>query len=988
MKRDDGNAISRTVTCFTLTIGGLLATSCSTFAFDEGSDSVTGTKSNSVDVTVHSAIGKATVGIRPADRKGPNSEIGILLKGSEPNRTIVLCRGGMECEVGDEFQVGLADLQEGVSIEQRWVDAVCIFGGPENRLFSLLSVGDSEAEERATSLSSELPEVNQELLVYGLHASDGSGQKLSTETVKVLKLQQFRYGSPWHDCICEKTPTSVMTYIVAVFDTNGRFTGIRSPVVSVYRNPEIAEGRIAITSAVDIADNLKDHGVAVPEFLLTATLQRRIERAHSFRPVSSDNVTISWSDHRDELQGQSGKTGKWSMLKIPRQDFIIPIVGANMAAVMVGKSLAAYSAECGRWDVLEVAGIDKKGVAVEDNSVKVFVGKEKRFYVFSSKSGEWTSPTDPDYRPAEEVLHVSLETARRCMEVFKDTKASLQVTNGTMKVCGTKRRVDDVVRKIREIEAAEVALKIDQGRDRSSSSTLSTKNSLAEQQSLALAKSLRNGEASTEQRAQLRSLVARSLDHRFVQQRKLAQQLEERFRAIQTALQSRKQNRDRIIDRRLEELLDPSVEWQTLTERPKAVHGMPATGMPAGLTRADRVPSTTQSPSEIVSHLIERRKSAESAAGEVRNATEELERWLAPLESILETYGNDPDIDAAHRLRVIKGNTQSVKDQQQALRDRMAEWRIEWQSYLSEIRHKGLILNEKQLKLDQHQETLARMTGDKRPKGLFAPAEIRKAESAVSLARIEAKHAEEAMKAFSAIEKDALHLNPSNFDLTALLAAPKTIVNDSSPVKNARPAARIPMPDIARMESTAEIVNELGTRRRLAELVAHTLNGHLAQFRKYSQPLETLQADGFDGDEGQRQAGITSARSSIHHDQKDLPHMMSAWSNAWRAYQGHITHRRLNLEEKKANLQLAELKLKQLERLQQETPASNVEVKQGELKLKLGMIEVDRAKEELAVFEAIATDSPQLDPNRFDTSKLLADPETGRLRRKAFSGSP
>jgi hypothetical protein len=983
MKRFHPKAISQRMTCLALTVGGLLASSCQGFAFDEAADSATKAKpdvavSGSADeaaASVHPAIKKATVLIRRADSKAPGFEPGILMNGSEAGRTIVLYPGKIECEVGDAFQVELSTLSMDFDFERRWVNAFCIHGGSQNRLFSLLSISDEEAENRAISLSDELPNVDEELLVYGL-SSEGFGKKLKTEIAKVLKLQQITQHFPWNDCICNKLPDSNMTQVICVFDTNGRFVGIQSNHSS-YRNPELTHGRLGVSLAVDFIDKLKDNGVAVPETLLAGNLQRRIERAHTFRPISSVNVTISWSDKRDELQGQSGKTGKWSMLKIPKQDFLIPIIGDNAAAVMIGESLAAYSAECGRWDVLEVPGINEKGIAVDNDSVKVFVGEEKRFYVFSSKSGEWTSPTDPDYRPAEEVLQVSTETARRCIDEFKDSKASLQISNGTMTIRGTKRRVDEVARKVREIAAADLqalmASKYGTVKPGGFSLFTSLGNvSQAERQSLELAKVLRNGNTSAQQREELKSLVSGSLDERLNQQRKLAKQLEEKFKAIQAALQSREKNRDRIIDRRVEELLDPNVEWRTLIKLPKPINAMPVSGTPIGLPGPPHLPlggpATVRPTAKIVSDLIELRKSAESAAGEVRDMQEELQRWLRPLESIRKDYDNDPDIDASHRLRVINGNTQDVKHQQQALRDRVAEWQAEWQSYVSQTKHNGLILDEKRLQLVQLQESLARMTDD--PRIASTTEEIKGAELNVNLARIEAERAEEDFNEFNAIEKDSLHLNPATFDLTELLADPQTMVNDTSPAKSAGQVARIPMPDIAKMDSPAEIVHELGSRRRLAELVATTLNGHLEKFGKYSQPLETLLAGGFDGEESHRQNGINIALRSIHHDQKDLPHMMSAWKNAWRAYEAHVTHRRLNLEEKTTTHALAQLKLEQLKGLSEPAGGAN-EIKQAELQLKLTAIEVNRAKEDLAVFEAIAKGSPHLNPESFDTTKLL-----------------
>ena len=99
----------------------------------------------------------------------------------------------------------------------------------------------------------------------------------------------------------------------------------------------------------------------------------------------------------------------------------------------------------------------------------------------------------------------------------------------------------------------------------------STRNA-PEQQSLELAKTLRSAETVTdEQRAELTVLVEQSLEARLKQQAEQVEQLRAKLQQVEKALQDRQQNKDRMIQRRVEELLDPNIDWDSVARERSAM---------------------------------------------------------------------------------------------------------------------------------------------------------------------------------------------------------------------------------------------------------------------------------------------------------------------------------------------------------------------------------------------------------------------------------
>ena len=119
-----------------------------------------------------------------------------------------------------------------------------------------------------------------------------------------------------------------------------------------------------------------------------------------------------------------------------------------------------------------------------------------------------------------------------------------------------------------------------------------------EQQSLALAKKLRDTESVTdEQRAELTQLVEQSLEDRLKQQAEQMKQLRAKLQQVEKALQERQQLKDRMILRRVEELLDPNIDWDSVARERSSTNPFSAassTGTPIGLPGPPSLPAVSQ----------------------------------------------------------------------------------------------------------------------------------------------------------------------------------------------------------------------------------------------------------------------------------------------------------------------------------------------------------------------------------------------------------
>lgn len=566
------------------------------------------------------------------------------------------------------------------------------------------------------------------------------------------------------------------------------------------------------------------------------------DQLQSRRKVQTDELIISWSADNDELRGFSVKLGEWSKVSIPKQKQVVPVVAGDVAAVRIGNEMAGYSARNGKWDVLMLSKGSKTVPVVRTGLVQVQDGEHS--YTFAASTGRWTSPTDDSLiveRRSIRVKHIPPRAALEHIQVKFDSVEIVDFTDigGDLLITDTRGKLIAGAKQIREIDTPENAklwnaasypyspfrkgasqgFQYDSRRQRQRISPPKAMDSgpgvvspfgienrhpsaivhPADQQSLSLAQSLRKADGvSDEQKQQLRELVQEALDAKLQQQTTQVEQLRAKLQRVEQQLDARQESRERIIERRVEELLDPAIDWQSLSGVPGTstvpgtlnfpVELIGLTPQPAGVTpvpdeptaaAADEAPAqymksqyarggNPDNSSNIVDKLINRRREAERGLRRLQESWQQLNQIRTRL-------GETPREPGTHMDRNLRRAEKSAQQHQQDLKNLIAEWRLVWRNYESQVRLLKVASENAQTSVEFAEQAAAMQ------KQLFltgaAPSE--KAQAAaheVQQATAAAKYAKERLSALEAVAKDAPHLNPDNFDTEETL---KTVITEA-----------------------------------------------------------------------------------------------------------------------------------------------------------------------------------------------------------------
>jgi len=313
------------------------------------------------------------------------------------------------------------------------------------------------------------------------------------------------------------------------------------------------------------------------------------------REVRSQAVLITWSEKNDELRGFSNKLGDWEILKIAPQEKIIPLVKNNVAAVRFGDSVAAFSGEKGWWDVIELSKDSKSEpichpslVVIEDNG---------HLYTFAAEKGRWTSPTDPKLQPLVKKIETppkfpkGRNAAQAIANIMSDWIASLPRHKGR----GISIQVDRFGTFMISVDRSSLLAEVEKYLDKVFQEALQQTDSKNSQHAIPDPKNqdqqlANRDEQIAKMRAELaeldkttqsagsretastatdvnqgedaeglRSQVEQTFDVRQQLQELEAEKLRLKLQMIESNLESRQKNRDRIIERRVEELLTTGI---------------------------------------------------------------------------------------------------------------------------------------------------------------------------------------------------------------------------------------------------------------------------------------------------------------------------------------------------------------------------------------------------------------------------------------------
>jgi hypothetical protein len=488
--------------------------------------------------------------------------------------------------------------------------------------------------------------------------------------------------------------------------------------------------------------------------------------------VESQGLMIVWSRKNGKLSGFSRQTGDWSHLAVAPHEFINePILGGKVGAVRVGDTVAAFSGTTGTWDVLRSRAQSKEAPRIEIASsdlVKVKVGV--LLYTFAAASGKWTSPNDSDFGASTASKPISAQPAVRGPLAPSFVPAPGIISNNPFRSPGS---------------------------------------SPFDQEAMQLARRYReNTQNDAVARKTLTDAVTIAFDKRQAFQRSEAERMQAKLKKIQQAIASRDKLRPRIIERRVEELLDPDVNWDTTSaDRNLPVPGglvetgaftrtrpVPVTETPVGLPGPPHIPYgglstlrtgnvppvsvesapwtsiTWRQPGELFKQLADRRRFVHLSVDSINDLQPKLKAAQRSL-SELRTLKEWQDMTEADRQRSIGSVARNIRRCQEELVRSLGQWKQEWSLYQSQLKLLHLDVEEALIRRDAARKDAERVR-QLAENGVTTDAEQRKADTELAVSGIALKRAELILAPYATIEADMSELDPTEFDSELLLKDP------------------------------------------------------------------------------------------------------------------------------------------------------------------------------------------------------------------------
>lgn len=366
--------------------------------------------------------------------------------------------------------------------------------------------------------------------------------------------------------------------------------------------------------------------------------------------VAGTDVIVSWSEKgewsekADAVWGFTTSTRKWTKQEIqPAADEeLAPLVSGSLAALQVGHAIYAYSAQTGRWDVLRLPADRKPQVSIHPDMV--LARGEQDVYTFPISSGRWTSrdATVPANLAAGKLAHELTVFYLKNAEA-RSAAAILNQLFGGFPIVVDRRLNAIIVRgdSQEDLSRLEALLKkldqpqAKQGRSPSPQdfmramrgagrakvhaqpATLREKYNEFEQQAAELAEQYRDlPDKATRARtgaAALKTHLAETVRHAFEARQELQRAelaaLRQRLACIEQQIATRERIKDKIIDRRIEDLLNPEFRWDGTgesTTRPAASARVSQSQAPQAVTQMrDYVPTDSKADAQITFRGLE-----------------------------------------------------------------------------------------------------------------------------------------------------------------------------------------------------------------------------------------------------------------------------------------------------------------------------------------------------------------------------------------------
>lgn len=281
-------------------------------------------------------------------------------------------------------------------------------------------------------------------------------------------------------------------------------------------------------------------------------------------PTVGDTFGIYWNGER--AYAYSARMGRWSEISSRNGKPIgPPAISFSMASFRGEGSVIGYSPTTGRWDELRTT-VDQ----VQLQSDKIVVEDQGQVHVFSDATGRWSSTGDsapgggnaPDVNllsPFERSARPLVDAAGRPIDLVDRDNGELGVVvagspqrsdimeyDGTGKTYEVRRTLSSAGDLLRALRAQ-------------TAETERETNKLVDAYRAALAS--KNDQAAAQARTQLETHVRQTFERRQNAQRLEAEILRHRLQQVDTRLEQREGLKDRIIERRTQELLSPELNW-------------------------------------------------------------------------------------------------------------------------------------------------------------------------------------------------------------------------------------------------------------------------------------------------------------------------------------------------------------------------------------------------------------------------------------------
>jgi polysaccharide biosynthesis/export protein len=243
------------------------------------------------------------------------------------------------------------------------------------------------------------------------------------------------------------------------------------------------------------------------------------------RYIAAGDLMVSWSENGDAVWGFSKRLGIWKKQVIDpaAKEPLMPIAGSNVACVQVGRRFYGYSSEKGWWNVLELPpDMDlAEAVPVVEKDLVLLTGGDS-IYTYASSTGRWSSRDGGIAESAEKVLDAPPSMPGNIVGLRADYSQF-------------------------EEEAAGLIKMLNDHPDRSQVT-----------------------DVDPEFRANLTKVVRNAFEARQELQRAELVAFRLRLDALQKKIDDRERMQDEIVKRRVAELLNPNLKWESTVDEPEA----------------------------------------------------------------------------------------------------------------------------------------------------------------------------------------------------------------------------------------------------------------------------------------------------------------------------------------------------------------------------------------------------------------------------------